>query len=415
MTSKDRTQQFDINRLLQAVEGSPPIDSVDVLAAELREMVDAHHVSLLIANLSGKAVERLSHVTAGQTGRDGRNERAESLPLPGSLYEQVLFSQKLEIVPQDGGWLVLLPVTERGDAIGLLELSLASRPDTETIGYLVSAAHALAYVLIASRRHTDVYEWGQRDRPFSLSAEIQRRLLPSSYTIEGGQFTLAGWLEPANNVGGDTFDYSLEREYLYASITDAMGHAEEAALLATLTVGSFRNSRRQLASPAQQANEANQALLTTARADQFVTGQLIRIRLADGAVGFVNAGHPPPYLVRDGKADEVAVATGVPLGIADSAYEIQEFGLEPGDRLLLVTDGFLERNAVVDLSKILSETAGRHPRQVVQELAGTILQSTGGDLQDDATVLCIDWYGPNGERDSIGGASRARATGQHLT
>ena len=284
------------------------------------------------------------------------------------------------------------------------------RPDTQTIGYLVSAAHALAYVLIASRRHTDVYEWGQRDRAFSLSAEIQRRLLPSSYTIEGGPFTLAGWLEPANDVGGDTFDYSLEREYLYASITDAMGHAEEAALLATLAVGSFRNSRRQLASPAEQANDANRALLATARADQFVTGQLLRIRLADGVVDFVNAGHPPPYRVRAGHTAEMDVTSGVPLGIANTAYDTQEFRLEPGDRLLLVTDGFLERNAVVDLPKILADTAERHPREVVRELAGSILKVTGGDLQDDATVLCIDWYGPYGERNAIGGASRARAT-----
>ena len=410
MISKDQTQRFEISRLLEAVERSPPIDAVDVLGAELRRMADARHVGLLIANLSGKAVERLSHVTAGQSGTDGGTERAESLPLPGSIYERVLFSQQLEVVPEDDGWLVLLPVTERGDAIGILELSLPSRPDTQTIGYLVSAAHALAYVLIASRRHTDVFEWGQRDRPFSLSAEIQRRLLPSSYTIEGGPFTLAGWLEPANDVGGDTFDYSLEREYLYASITDAMGHAEEAALLATLTVGSFRNSRRQLASPAEQADDANRTLLTMARADQFVTGQLIRICLADGVVDFVNAGHPPPYWVRDGHAAELDVTSGIPLGIRDTAYDTQEIRLEPGDRLLLVTDGFLERNAVVDLPKILAETADRHPRQVVRELAGTILQITGGDLEDDATVLCIDWYGPSAERNAIGGASRARAT-----
>jgi hypothetical protein len=46
----------------------------------------------------------------------------------------------------------------------------------------------------------------------------------------------------------------------------------------------------------------------------------------------------------------------------------------------------------------------------VRELAANVLEVTGGDLQDDATVLCIDWYGPRGERDSIGGASRARAT-----
>lgn len=398
-------------RLLEAVEGSPPIDAVDVLAAELRRLVDARHISLLIANLSGNAVVRLSHVTAGPRGDDGRNERSESLALPGTIYEQVLFSQKLAVVPEDGAWLVLLPVTERGDAIGLLELSLAHRPDPGTIGYLVSAAHALAYVLIATRRHTDVFEWGQRDRPFSLSAEIQRRLLPSSYTVEGGGFTLAGWLEPANTVGGDTFDYSLEREHLYASITDAMGHAEEAALLATLTVGSLRNSRRKLASPADQANDANAALLSVARPDQFVTGQLIRVRLADGVAEFVNAGHPPPFLVRAGQAAELAVTVGPALGITDTTYDAQELRLEAGDRLLLVTDGFLERNAVVDLPKILEASADRHPREVVRELAENVLRVTGGNLQDDATVLCIDWYGLEGERNAIGGASRARATG----
>jgi serine phosphatase RsbU (regulator of sigma subunit) len=394
--------------LLEAVEGSPPIDAVDVLAATLRHAVDARHVSLLITNLSGNAVVRLSHIS--QDGKDGRNERSESLPLSGSIYQQVLHSQEPGVVQEPPGWLVLVPVTERGDAIGILELSLPDHPDAMTIGDLVSAAHALAYVLIASRRHTDIFEWGQRDRPFTLSAEIQRRLLPSSYTVEGGAFTLAGWLEPASTVGGDTFDYSLEREYLYASITDAMGHSDEAALLATLTVGSLRKSRRERASPAQQANDANAALQAIARPDQFVTGQLIRIRLSDGAVEFVNAGHPAPYRIRDGRAAELDVNIAPPLGIADTPYEMQTFQLEPGDRLLLLTDGFIERNAAVALPELLTATSERHPRQVVRELADSVLEITGGKLQDDAAVLCIDWYGPGGDRHAIGGASRERTT-----
>ena len=402
--------RLDIGRLLEAVEGSPPIDAVDVLADELRQLLDARHVSLLIADLSGNSVVRLSHVTSGRRGKNGRNERAEALPLPGSTYEQVLFSQRAAVVAEGDSWLVLTPVTERGDAIGILELCLPTNPGAEVVEKLVSAGHALAYVLIASRRHTDVFEWGQRDRPFSLSAEIQRRLLPSSYTVEGGAFTLAGWLEPANNVGGDTFDYSLEREYLYASITDAMGHSEEAALLATLTVGALRNRRRQLASPAEQAHDADAALLATARPDQFVTGQVIRVRLADGAVELVNAGHPPPYLVRAGQARELAVPAGPPLGVAGAAYETHGFQLAPGDRLLLVTDGFLERNADLNFAKILEGTVDRHPREVVRELADNVLQVTGGNLQDDATALCIDWYGPRAERNAIGGASQARAT-----
>ena len=99
-------------------------------------------------------------------------------------------------------------------------------------------------MVIANRRHTDLFEWGQRTTLFSLAAEIQRRLLPTSYTCEAGQFTLAGWLEPASSVGGDTFDYNLDRDALHLSITDAVGHEVEAALLATLLVASFRNGRR---------------------------------------------------------------------------------------------------------------------------------------------------------------------------
>src|SRR5215203_1207 len=91
----------------------------------------------------------------------------------------------------------------------------------------------------------------------SLPAEIQRRLLPASYTCEAGQFTLAGWLEPASSVGGDTFDYTLDRDSLQVSITDAVGHQVSAALLATLLVGSLRNGRRKGLPLEEQARYAN--------------------------------------------------------------------------------------------------------------------------------------------------------------
>ncbi|MCI3949611.1 MAG: putative magnesium or manganese-dependent protein phosphatase, partial [Acidimicrobiales bacterium] len=248
-------RRLDLRTLLSAVEERPPIDAVDALAAQLATLVDATHVSLLIANFSGTAVVRLSHVTDEGELRNGHNERTEALPLDGSVYERVLFTQELEVLEDAGTHLVLVPITERGDAIGILELSVPRRPDAGTVDDLVAAAHALSYVLIASRRHTDLFEWAQRDTPFSLAAEIQRRLLPSAYTAECGAFTIAGWLEPAHDAGGDTFDYSIDREHLYVSITDPVGHSTQAALLATITVGSLRNSRRALASPAEQAGE----------------------------------------------------------------------------------------------------------------------------------------------------------------
>lgn len=403
--------RLDFRGLLAAVEAAPPVEAVDVLAAELARMLDATEVSLLVADLSGIAAVRMSHVTESEGGMtDGRNERAESLSLDGSAHHRVLTSQQHHVESHGGGWRVLVPVTERGDAIGILELTVPHSPGTEALGYLRSAAHALAYTLIASRRHTDLFEWAQRDVPFSLPAEIQRRLLPDSYTVEGGPFTLAGWLEPAANVGGDTFDYSVDREYLYASVTDAMGHAIRAALLATLTVGSLRNTRRSMASPAEQADTANAALIAGASPDQFVTGQMLRIRIADGAVDIVNAGHPPPYLLRAGAVAALEVTPGLPLGVGYEPYDTHRLKLEPGDRLLIVTDGFLERNANLAVRDILVRSADRHPREVVRELARNLLAATGGELRDDATVLCIDWYGPRGARNATGGASLDRAT-----
>jgi len=85
--------------------------------------------------------------------------------------------------------------------------------------------------------------------------------------------------------------------------------------------------------------------------------------------------------------------------------------LQPGDRLLLITDGYLERNAVrVDIERILGATVARHPRQIVQELAHNVLETTAGRLRDDATAVCIDWYGSAGNRNATGGASRVHAT-----
>ncbi|HTW06531.1 MAG TPA: PP2C family protein-serine/threonine phosphatase [Acidimicrobiales bacterium] len=402
---------LDLRSLLAAVEEASPIDAVDVLGSELAAAVHARHVALLITNFSGSALVRLSHVSGGGREQDGRNERAETVPLAGTPHERALFTQRLEVATEGDGWLVLVPITERGDAIGVLEVSVWDEPGAAVLEYLAAAAHALAYVLIASRRHTDLFEWAQRDIPFSVAAEIQRRLLPSAYSAEAGPLTLAGWLEPSHSAGGDTFDYSLDREHLYISVTDAMGHALDAALLATLTVSTLRNRRRSLATPSEQADAANQALLSHAHPDQFVTGLLMRVRLSDGTAEIIDAGLPRPFLAREGHVVALDLDVQPPLGIATEPYRAEIVALQPGDRLLVVTDGYLERNADrVDVGGVLARGLGRHPRQAVQELAHELLALTGGRLQDDATCLCVDWYGTAGRRDATGGASRARAT-----
>ena len=82
--------RLDLLGLLAAVEAAPPVEAVDVLAAELARMLDATEVSLLIANLSGTAAVRMSHATSRGRATDGANERTESLPLDDSVHHRVL-------------------------------------------------------------------------------------------------------------------------------------------------------------------------------------------------------------------------------------------------------------------------------------------------------------------------------------
>src|SRR6266576_4982298 len=147
-----------------------------------------------------------------------------------------LAAQAVEVIGEDGGARLFAPVTSRGEAVGVLELGLEDYPVEQTVADVALAAHFLAYVVIADRRYTDLFEWGQRSVPLSLAAEIQHRLLPGAFTCEAGQFTLAAWLQPAGEIGGDTFDFSLDRGALHLSMTDAMGHTMDAALLATVLV-----------------------------------------------------------------------------------------------------------------------------------------------------------------------------------
>ena len=397
---------IDVGAVLQKVEAAAPIEAVEVVAAELGDMVDATAVTLLLADFSGRAVVRLTSAGQIQGARSHGVDQAETLSLPGTRYEQVLRTQQPDVRPLADGASMIVPVTDRGDAIGLLELDLPRYPANDEIEDIGSAAHALAYVLIAARRHTDVFEWGQRSTPFALAAEIQRRLLPPSYTCEAGQFTLAGWLEPASSVGGDTFDYTLDRDCLQLSITDAVGHQVEAALLATLLVGALRNGRRQGLDLAGQARYANDSLAENSASGQFVTGQLLRVDLRTGLAQIVNAGHTLPLRLRDGEVEEIELAVEAPFGVLPGkSFVVQPFPLEPGDRIVFLTDGMLERNAAsLDVAAALADSADLHPREVVHELGAAVLKVTGGDLRDDATMVCLDWYGgpPRGRTTEFG-------------
>lgn len=163
---------LELGELLAAAEAASPGESVDVVAHDLQKRFGAEHVSFLFVDLIGQRLVRLAAVGGDAAGH------AEPIGLQGSVYDSVLQSQRQYVEPDgQGGRRVITPVTNRGDCIGVLEVTLQSADDI-VLRQVCEAAHALAYIIVTDRRFTDLYHLGRRTTETSLAAEIQHQLLP---------------------------------------------------------------------------------------------------------------------------------------------------------------------------------------------------------------------------------------------
>jgi serine phosphatase RsbU (regulator of sigma subunit) len=218
---------------------------------------------------------------------------------------------------------------------------------------------------------------------------------------------IAGLLEPAYEVAGDAFDYALNGDIAHLAVLDPVGHDLTASLLAAVTVGSYRHSRRAGLDLAATHAALDQIIAAQFGGERFVTGQLGQLDCGTGRLQWINAGHPLPLLVRRAKVvDTLACHPVPPLGLGVAQPEIATAALEPADRVLFYTDGVTEgRNLagepfgearLADL--VVRETlAGQPAAETMRRLAHAILAHQGTTPRDDATMVFLEWPGPPGE------------------
>jgi len=266
---------------------------------------------------------------------------------------------------------------------------------------VVQVACALAYVIASARRYTDVFERVRRRRHLALPAEMQWELLPV-LGYDSPEFSLAGSLEPAYDIGGDSFDYAIDGDLLTLSISDAMGHGLRASLCATLAITAMRNARRAGQRIPEQVNVANRVLGEQFGGDMFITTLIMEIDTTTGRGTAINAGHPPAWRHGPTSVGALELPPDPPLGmVADGSFHSRPVQLFPGDRLVLLTDGILDAGPSRDdpfgmdrFSALVADNRTTPPREFVRQVTRAVLAHRGdGELLDDATLLCLDWTG----------------------
>jgi serine phosphatase RsbU (regulator of sigma subunit) len=361
----------------------------DVVASHVQEEIGAKEVALLLADYAETSLERVPD-----------EEGSHSVSVDASPAGAAFRSQQLRVAADNGGWRVHVPVTVRAERLGMLDVLLAEEPSDEVVTLLEQSAVIVGYVIATARRYTDLFERVRRRRDLVLAAEIQWELLPV-LAYEGAEFSVAGALEPAYAIAGDSFDYAVEAEHLHLTLTDGMGHGLRAAILTSLAVSALRNARRREREVLDQVRTANQVLFDQFGGEQFVTGQMARLDVVSGEAAVVNAGHPRPRLVRAKAVEVVPLHADIPMGLyADTRYRVQRIPLEPGDRLVLLSDGVLEATdpdgrpyGPERFAQLMLESADLLPTEVVRLVTRSVMAHRAAELRDDATVLCVDWKG----------------------
>lgn len=328
-------------------------------------------------------------------------EQGEPLDIDGSLAGRAFITSMLVDTGAEEGRQVWVPLIDGSERLGVLGLEV-DEGDEGAFDRCRHVASLVSQLLVTKGQYTDAYKLLRRVRPMSLAAEMQwDQLAPLTFTTPG--VAVAALLEPAYEVGGDSFDYALNGDRLDVVLVDAMGHGLPACLNALVAIAAARQGRRLCAGLEETYRAMDEALRSQFDDGRFSTAMLARLDVAAGKLRLLNAGHPLPLLVRHGSVvGPIQCTPSVPVGLEGEPDEVAEVHLEPGDQVLFYTDGVVEgRSSRGELfgEARLSDLLGRAvldgfgPAETARRLAHAVLTHTEHNLADDATLVLLEWRG----------------------
>ncbi len=388
-----------LGKAMRDMQGADPASVVDVLTTAARD-AGASDLVMYLVDFGHTSLEPVPDGRSGQ-------QLPPSEPVAASMAGRAFLDQLATTADRAEGARIWVPIVEGSDRAGVLAITVPTSSDA-TINICEELGMFAGYLIATHRRVTDLFDVSRQRRALSVPATMQWDLLPP-LLLKTERLSVAGLVEPAYDVGGDSFDYGLNGSTLNVAMIDAMGHGIESALIAALTIGTYRHDRRANVALDRAHNNLDAILTDHGRQFTFATGQLAQIDLDTGTMTWTNAGHPLPLLIRRGRViREMECPPTPPWGLGSAIPSKQEptitkDGLEPGDSVLFYTDGVTEAHSaggeqfgVERLMDLVGQYASDQiePEEIIRRLVRSVRDHRDADLADDATLVLVEWKGP---------------------
>jgi hypothetical protein len=387
-----------LRQLLRQSHHARP-DDLPQMAARAAELVGAIDMILYIVDLQQRV---LLPLLAGDA------PAREPFPVDGTVAGRA-FSTVTACTSdaEPDGRRLWLPLVDGSERLGVLEVVLPDEATEAVVTDCETVASLLAELTTTRSQYSDTIERLRRREPMRLAAEMLRAQLPP-LTFSTGHLTISGLLEPCYDVGGDAFDYAVNGDVAHLALFDAVGHGSaggmRAVILASMALAGYRNARRAGLDLIATYHHIDRAVREYDRRG-LITAVLAELDQRTGVLRMISAGHPSGIVIRHGKPVRVLpTPTALPVSLGDNRRPVVvEEALEPGDHLLLYTDGIIEaRSAGGDyfgIDRLIDFTvkavADRLPLpETTRRLVQAILDHQHDQLQDDATVLLTEWTSP---------------------